>query len=123
MPSSVFTYASPLVLTPLAASGNSTAVSLPPKSQYMGVTFHIKFTLGSLTNATFTVQALNPDGATWQNLLTATGAAYSTGALAASANVALAVAAPGCKQLRVAYISSGTVTSSAVTIDCTTQAA
>lgn len=118
MPSFAFVMPQPLNLTPLAASGNSGTINLPPKTSNMAVTIHGKFTLGSLTNATFTVQALNPDGTTWANLV---GAQYTTGVLTANTNFAIPVLAPGCKQLRVAYTSTGTVTGSAIVIDATCQ--
>lgn len=122
MPSNPFVLPQPLNLTPLAASGNSNAVSLPPRSINMAVTFHIKFTLGSLTNAQFIVQALNPDGTTWQDVIVGAGGLLGTALLVASANQAvIAVLAPGVKQLRVRYTSTGTVTSSAVVIDATVQ--
>jgi hypothetical protein len=85
----------------------------------MAATFHIKFTIGSLTNATFTLQALNPDGVTWGTVLSGAGTAVSTGALVANGNYALSVPTPGVKQLRVAYVTTGTLTSSGVVIDCT----
>lgn len=121
MPSNPFVYPQLLNLTPLAASGNTNPISLPPRSLAMNVTFHIKFTLGSLTNAQFFVQALNPDGTTWQDMVSDAGGLISTAVLTANQNQAIPVYAPGVKQLRIRYVSSGTVTSSAVVIDTTTQ--
>jgi len=118
MPSNPFVLPQPLNLTPLAASGNSNPISLPPRSINMAVTFHIKFTKGSLTNAAFTIQALNPDGSTWASLI---GAQYTTGTLSADTNCVLTALLPGVKQVRIAYTSTGTVTSSAVVIDATVQ--
>lgn len=118
MPSFPYVMPQLMNLTPLAASGNSNPVSLPPRSANMAVTIHIKFTKGSLTNATFIVQALNPDGSTWQDLV---GAAYTTGALTADSSLAIPVLLSGVKQVRVRYTSTGTVTSSAAVIDATVQ--
>lgn len=121
MPSFPFVMPQPLNLTPLAASGNSAAISLPPRSATMKATFHIKFTLGSLTNCQVIAQALNPDGATWQDIVVGAGGLLGTAVLVASNNLALQVEAPGVKQLRVRYTTTGTVTSSALVIDATVQ--
>jgi hypothetical protein len=121
MPSLPFVLPQPLNLTPLAASGNSAAISLPPRSANMAVTFNIKFTVGSLTNAQFIVQALNPDGTTWQDVVTGAGALVGTAVLTANANQALSVLLPGVKQVRMRYTSTGSTTSSAVVIDATVQ--
>jgi len=121
MPSFAFVMPQPLNIpsgTGLSASGNSNPINLPPKSANMAVTIHGKFTKGSLTNATFVVQALNPDGSTWADLI---GAQYTTGALAADTNFAIPVLIPGVKQVRVRYASTGTTTGSAIVIDSTCQ--
>lgn len=116
MPSFPFVMPQLLNLTPLAASGNSAAVSLPPRSANMAVTVHVKFTKGSLTNATFFLQALNPDGTTWGDVI---GAA--TAAVTADTNAAISAILPGVKQVRVRYVTTGTVTSSQAVIDATVQ--
>ena len=121
MPCIQFTYPQPMNLTPLLASGNSTPTSLVPRSSAFQGTFHGKFTLGSLTNATFNVQVLNPDAATWETLIV-NGVAVSSGVLAASTNFALPFAVPGCKQVRLAYVTTGVTTGSLAIIDLTTQA-
>jgi hypothetical protein len=121
MPSNIFVYPQLLNLTPLLASGNTVGLSLPPRSLTQSLTFHIKFTLGSLTSAQFFVQALNPDGTTWADLQSDSGGSMSTAVLSATANVALPCFAPGVKQLRMRYVATGTLTSSAVVIDTTTQ--
>jgi len=119
MPTRAIQYPNLLTLTPLAASGNSTAINLPPSSLVSyGVIIHVKFTLGSLTNATVFPQVLNPDGSTWEDMY-AQGAISSTGALVASGNLALTVFVFGCKQFRCRYTSTGTVTSSQLIIDAT----
>ena len=110
----------PLNLTPLAASGNSTALVLNPKSADMMCVWHIKFTLGSLTNCTVTIQILNPDGSTWQSL---NGAQYTTGAMTVSTNTAIPVVCSGVKSVRATYTTTGTVTSSQLIIDCTVRTA
>jgi hypothetical protein len=120
MPSFPFVMPQVMNTSPLAASGNSNPVSLIQKSANMAVTFHIKFTLGSLTNGVFTVQALNPDGATWGTVFAA-GGSYASGTLASSTNLAITVLAPGVKQLRVAYTTTGTVIGSGAVIDATVQ--
>ncbi len=111
MPSYPFTYSpQPLNVTPVTiGTTNSGAVSLPPRSADMAVTFHIKFTLGSLTNAVFTVQALNPDGSTWQSLV---GAQYASGTLTASTNLSISAMVPGAKQLRVQVVTTGAANTS-----------
>lgn len=112
-------YPNLLTVTPLAASGNSTAINLPFTSQApYGIILHIKFTLGSLTNATVVPQLLNPDGSTWEDLYMQ-GAVSGSGTLTASTNLSLWLPAFGCKQFRVRYASTGTVTSSALTVDAT----
>ncbi len=119
MPSTPFVFPQPLNIpaaTGLSASGNSNPVSLKNKSVNMAVTFHIKFTLGSLTNATFVAQVLNPDTSTWEDYNTGT-----TGTLTANSNVAIPVSCPGALQARVRYASTGTATNSAVVIDATCQ--
>src|SRR6266498_3861970 len=98
-----------LNLTPLAASGNSSPISLPPRSATMNAVVHIRFTKGSLTNGSFFVQALNPDGSTWSDMLN-----LASGTLTADTNMAIPVNAAGVKQVRVRYATTGTVTSSAV---------
>lgn len=107
--------------TGLSASGNSTAISLPPKATRMAATYFINFTKGSLTSATFKVQATN-DGTTWWDLLGVNGYNYTTGTLSASTKAAIPVVVSGVQQLRVAYSKVGTATSSGVTVDCVTQA-
>ena len=119
MPTKLLQYPNLLTLTPLAASGNSAAINLPVTSSVpYGVIIHVKFTLGSLTNCTVTPQLLNPDGSTWEDIY-AQGAISSTGALIASASLALYIAPFGCKQFRVRYATTGTVTSSQLIIDAT----
>jgi hypothetical protein len=112
-------YANLMNLTPLAASGNSTAINLPFTSQApYGVILHIKFTLGSLTNAAVIPQLLNPDGTTWEDLYMQ-GAVSGSGTMAASTNLSLWLPAFGCKQFRVRYTATGTVTSSQLIVDAT----
>lgn len=120
MPSFPFVFPQLMNLTPLAASGNSNPINIPPKSGSMLVVVHIKFTLGSLTNASFTVQALNPDGSTWESMILAGSTALGTGTITASGNYALGAICSGVKQIRVTYTTTGTVTSSAAIIDATT---
>ena len=122
MPSVPFVLPQPLNIlaaTGLSASGFSNPISLPPRSADMSATFHFKFTLGSLTNATFTLQALNPDGVTWGSLIQGGAIIVGTGTLTASGSYAITCLAPGCKSLRVAYVTTGALTGSAVVIDCT----
>ena len=124
MPTVPYTFPQPLNIptgTGLSASGNSNPVSTVQRTADMALTFHIKFTLGGLTNATFTLQALNPDGATWGAVLTGAGATVGTGVLVASGNFALTVASPGAKQMRIAYVTTGVTASSGVVIDCTSR--
>lgn len=124
MPSLPFVLPQPLNIptgTGLSASGNSTAISLPPKSANMAVTFHIKFTVGSLTNAQFIVQALNPDGATWEDVVGPNGSLLGTALITTSQNLAVSALLPGVKQARVRYTSTGTATSSGVVVDATVQ--
>lgn len=116
MPSLPFVLPQPLNLTPLAASGNSAAISLPPRSANMAVTFHGKLTIGSLTNAQVFLQALNPDGTTWADVV-----GQNTAVLTANANFALSALLPGVKQVRCRYTSTGTVTSSALVLDASVQ--
>lgn len=119
MPTKAIQYPNLLNVTPLAASGNSAGINLPPTSfASYGVTLHIKFTLGSLTNATIVPQILNPDGSTWQDLY-AQGALSSSGTLTASTNLCMTLHVYGAKQFRVRYASTGTVTSSALVVDAT----
>ena len=119
MPTKALQYPNLLTVTPLAASGNSTAINLPPTSSApYGVVVHVKFTLGSLTNATVIPQILNPDGSTWQDIYV-NAAVQSTGAMAASTNACFTIFPFGAKQFRVRYTSTGTVTSSALTVDAT----
>jgi hypothetical protein len=119
MPTKALQYPNLLNLTPLAASGNSTAINLPPTSSApYGVVIHVKFTIGSLTNATVVPQILNPDGSTWQDVYSG-AAIQSTGTMAASTNAALTIFPFGAKQFRCRYTSTGTVTSSALVIDAT----
>ena len=47
MPSSSYKYAPPLASAVTAASGSSTAIGLPPKSQYQVVNLLVTFTLGA----------------------------------------------------------------------------
>lgn len=70
------------------------------------VTVHLSFTLGSLTNATFTAQLLGPDS-NWRDVT-------DPGALTLSADgkKVFSVNAKGAKQFRVSISSSGTITSS-----------
>ena len=122
MPSVPFVLPQPLNIaaaTGLSASGFSNPISLPPRSADMSATFHFKFTLGSLTNVTFSIQALNPDGITWGSVITGGATALGTGVLTASGNYAISALLPGCKSLRVAYVTTGALTGSAVVIDCT----
>lgn len=119
MPSFPFVLPQMLNLTPLAASGSSAVVSLPPRSADMLATIHIKFTLGSLTNAAFTIKALNPDGTTFETIIGNGSTALGTGTITASGNFAFPVLVPGVKQLRVDYVTTGTVAGSAAIIDCT----
>lgn len=75
----------------------------------------IRFTKGSLTNASFKVQVSpdkSPDAATWFDV-----AASDSGVLTASANLAISCAVPGARMARVAYTATGTTTSSSVGID------
>jgi hypothetical protein len=116
MPSFPFVFSNALNVTPMLASGNSTAVSLPPRSANMAVVAHCKFTVGSLTNATIKLQALNPDGTTWEDVV-----GQTTGAITASGNYALSAVLAGVKQVRVAYSTTGTTTSSALIVDFTCQ--
>lgn len=121
MPSIPFVLPQPLNIptgTGLSASGNSNAISLPPRSANMAVTIHGKFTKGSLTNAAFFVQALNPDGSTWADLV---GSQYASGTLTADGQFCIPVLLPGVKQVRVRYTSTGTATGSAIVIDATVQ--
>lgn len=119
MPTKALQFPNLLNLTPLAASGNSTAINLPATSAApYGVVIHIKFTIGSLTNATVVPQLLNPDSSTWQDIYV-NAAVQSSGALAASTNLAMTILPFGCKQFRCRYTSTGTVTSSALIIDAT----
>lgn len=119
MPTKAIQYPNLMNLTPLAASGNSTAINLPVTSLApYGVIVHVKFTIGSLTNAVVFPQVLNPDGSTWEDMY-AQGAVSSSGTMAASVNLAFTVFVFGCKQFRVRYTSSGTVTSSALVVDAT----
>jgi hypothetical protein len=107
-------------LTPLAASGNTNPITLKNRSVNAAAVFHIKFTLGSLTNATFTVQQQNPDGATWETL---SGSQYTTGTVTASGGWAIAVG-PGITQpVRLAYTTTGTTTGSQVVLDVSCQQA
>ena len=122
MPSVPFVLPQPLNIatgTGLSASGFSNPISLPPRSADMAATFHVKFTLGSLTNATFTLQALNPDGVTWGTVITSGATAVSTGVLTAAGSFAISALLPGCKSLRIAYVTTGVLTASGVVIDCT----
>lgn len=119
MPSFPFVMPQMLNLTPLAASGSSAVVNLPPRSADMLATIHIKFTLGSLTNAAFTIKALNPDGSTFETIIGNGTTPLGTGTLTANGNFAFPVLVPGVKQLRVDYTTTGTATGSAAVIDCT----
>lgn len=121
MPSFPFVLPQMLNLTPLAASGSSGVANLPPRSANMAATIHIKFTIGSLTNASFTVKALNPDGTTFETIIGNGSTALGTGVITASGNFAFPILVPGVKQLRVDYTTTGTVTGSAAIIDCTVQ--
>lgn len=119
MPTKAIQYPNLLNLTPLAASGNSNPINLPPTSFVSyGVTIYIKFTVGSLTNATFVPQILNPDGSTWCDYYVA-NAVNGTGTVTVSTNASLTVHVYGAKQMRVRYTTTGTVTSSAAVIDAT----
>jgi hypothetical protein len=121
MPSIPYVMPQLLNLTPLAASGNSNPISLPPRSATCAVVFHIKFTKGSLTNGQVFVQALNPDGSTWADLIGGGSTVLSTGTLSADTNIAIYCVAAGAKQLRCRYTTTGTVTSSVLVIDATVQ--
>lgn len=119
MPTKAYQYPNLMNLTPLAASGNSTAINLPPTSQApYGIVLHIKFTLGSLTNATVVPQILNPDGTTWQDIYV-NAAVQSSGTLTANTNLCMTIFPFGAKQFRVRYATTGTVTSSALVVDAT----
>lgn len=121
MPSFPFVMPQPLNLTPLAASGNSAAISLPPRSSNMAVTFHGKLTIGSLTNAQIFMQALNPDGSTWADIVVGAGGILGTALLTVSTNFVLSAILPGVKQVRCRYTTTGTVTSSVLVLDATVQ--
>jgi predicted phage tail protein len=121
MPSFPYVMPQMLNLTPLAASGNSSAISLPPRSANMAVTVQVKFTKGSLTNGQVILQALHVDGATWLDVVTGAGALVGTAVLTADSSLAFSAILPGVKQVRCRYATTGTVTSSALVIDATVQ--
>lgn len=121
MPSFPYVMPQMLNLTPLAASGNSAAVSLPPRSANMAVTIQVKFTKGSLTNCQVILQALAVDGSTWLDVVTGAGSLVGTATLTADTTQAFSALLPGVKQVRCRYTTTGTVTSSALVIDCTVQ--
>lgn len=116
MPSFPFVYSNALNVTTLAASGNSAAVSLPPRSANMAVVAHCKVTIGTSTGIVVKLQALNPDGSTWEDVQGQTSAS-----LTASANLALSAVLAGVKQVRVAYTAAGTTTTSGLVVDFTVQ--
>lgn len=122
MPTKALQYPNLLTIptgTGLSASGNSTAINLPPTSSApYGVVIHVKFTLGSLTNAVVIPQILNPDGSTWGDVYSG-AALQSTGTMTVSTNAAMTIFPFGAKQFRVRYTSSGTATSSALVVDAT----
>lgn len=121
MPSLAYVFPQLMNLTPLLASGNSNAISLPPRSSNSLVTVHMKLTLGSLTNMQFTIVALNPDGSTFAQLIGVGTTPMGTGVIAASGNYAFTFSVAGVKQIRVAYVTTGVTTSSAAIIDATAQ--
>lgn len=120
MPSKLYQYAQLLNVTPLAASGNSSAPTVPALgvNAMWGIKLHIKLTIGSLTNAQVVAQVLNPDGSTWEDDYVA-GALNATSLSTVSNNFALTLFVYGCKSFRVRYTSTGTVTSSALIVDAT----
>jgi len=116
MPSYSFKYPTLLASAVTAASGASTAVGIPSKSQYQVVNLLCNFTLGSLTSITLIPQ-ISYDGAIWFNVLPALVAITATGTYAVPVNAA------GAKQVRMSYTTAGTVTGSLLAVDAVTQSA
>lgn len=81
--------------------------TLPPVTPLGKATLLFSATVGSLTNYTVQAYVLDADGTRY--LL------YTSGALTASANRAVELAAAGAKQIVVTVKSSGTTTSSTIT--------
>ncbi len=96
-----------------ASEVNATSLDLN-ESHASRVTVQIDFTLGSLTNGIFRFY-VSVDGTNWYTLFGATGAVL-TQTLTATSTVAVPVAAPGWKYLRVSVQGTGTATSSTATV-------
>lgn len=106
-----------LNLTPLVAGSAqfSSALNVVPRCGVGLVVMQCNFTLGTLTNVVLTPQCLGSDG-NWYDYV-----ALATAALVASTFAAIGVIVAGTKQVRMKYVATGTVTSSALVVNATMQ--